>query len=91
MALETTNTASSPFWDIQASDLLKTAVESLSSLSSAKTAKALTIAQQSAPPQSTIDSTKQALFGTNLASVAATLGVVMVLAAGGLLLFKKVK
>lgn len=90
--VNTANAAGSPFWDIQASDFLATALSGLNTLSSAKVAKALAVSQQSNPPTSTLDSVKQGIVGsTNLASIAAVVGTVFVLFAGGMYLFKKVK
>lgn len=90
--VNTTNAAGSPFWDVQASDILATGLSYLSSLQSAKTAKAVAAVNQTSTPATTLDSAEEAFLGnTNLATIAATIGAVMVLAAGGIFLFKKVK
>jgi len=88
---DSSNAASSPFWNLQASDLLKTGVEYLSSLSSSKMAKSLTVAQQSSVPSSTPDSVKKAFTApTNIASIAAIVGLGFVMIAGGAYVWRKV-
>lgn len=90
--VSTTNAASSDFWNIQATDVLNTALSALTTLSTAKTAKALANSQQSTPPSSTADSVRAALTApTNLTTLAATVGAILLVTAGGLWVWHKVR